>query len=1160
MGSQEVYRTIDNTNISLDVGFYDPFSVFQGGFRSDFEKHVKIPSFYWKDNNDTLRVLKNVTFNFIEEIPHNKPRNITYLKFMFVSCQSVDDYRAKVRPLILQWLNSNKSLDPKVPYFIYFFENTELISATDKYLKTNIFHKLKGDFDNKEFGIENLFKIKSMYPTQEGRFAVWKLINGSTKPLLSNSINLQLAHYHDDLDTTATIFQHLNQYQDALACYSKLFNLYPYIKKEDFESIELSDFMQLINSNDNSKKPDNSSILLVKIWYYKKQEMILSLPNITDVVYVKNMCMLSQTLLSFLNSMEMCYKRNEICYIMIRDFLSNTYLRKMIEQNQNNDPSIISIIGNLKLLQRNELIALGTSRDYYIKGSMSLIDIQFNKAEFEVKDKNLIAILESKNNFIDKVIDLTRDLITMYDESVINMNTIAMLSTELALILYYSTDDYETSCDQLVKSYGFFFANGWKYIGVSLLEVYIQNLDKLVDVHGPTVIFQLISSYVTLASSKSTKFDEKRFRELSSKLTTQKVLRCNDLFTIRNLSSVYCDEVDIYMLDLNLESRIHCKVDKIKLVMRNKNNDIIEFYCDDFNLTEDNKITLSCSKMWFDDYDVTHMTITVAKFEMIQSLDMKIHLTSIDSFGYASVDQLKTNTKAIVKIPSTRTLHSDKLLFEVSVGSNPIKDVELIFIKSDPDKLSKEKQYSIDMVQNGKSDSIDYEMVENNNQILFKLKDNIVIQPTSKILLNIPYFFPPDVSNTLLDVEYTCNFTSINSTDGTLIACSRRYFTQIESLLPIAVAANEIFRSSRSCDSTDSTFSIFSQFTLNSISVDNPIRIKSVELKSENSKIETWKSPKNIIVFMDQGSTFFYKISDFNNDKFLLRIEYNSIRDEILQYMDIAFKRYLESNKIEKNEFYMYHVIGTKIWKSFDYKYNFYALTQKIIPIDFNIENIMKFMKYINRKYVSDYKTHIECFIASLNTMELNDKFMNELLTQTKNELLISVNLPNINMINVVSYDFEKELQYLICEPINIKVTLDVQLLKLTRNQIEEFDASTEKKVRFKNNEEKCNEIDFDESEYIDLQLAFVDNEKKWIISGVKNLIAKVNLREALSKKGIRFEFDLTFIPLKSGKLQLPTIQVKNNNNKDFAIETDYKNTSESVLIVSELNKIIHSF
>jgi trafficking protein particle complex subunit 10 len=47
---------------------------------------------------------------------------------------------------------------------------------------------------------------------------------------------------------------------------------------------------------------------------------------------------------------------------------------------------------------------------------------------------------------------------------------------------------------------------------------------------------------------------------------------------------------------------------------------------------------------------------------------------------------------------------------------------------------------------------------------------------------------------------------------------------------------------------------------------------------------------------------------------------------------------------------------------------------------------------------------------------------------------------------------------------------------------------------------------------------------------------------------------------LKLGKLQLPSLSVRNKNYKDLVMELDYKNAAESLLVVSELNKIIHSF
>lgn len=1146
----------------VNVGFYDPFSIFQGGFRTDFEKYIHIPSFYWKDNHDNLRVIKNLEFEFVEEIPHNENNVIKYLNFMFVSCQTIEDYRTKVRPLILQWLSSLRATTPKIPYFIFFFENTELKTTADKFLKTNLFNKIKLDFDNKEFNVENIFKIKSIYQTNEDKLQITKSILASTKALLAESANLQLEFYKDDLIKTAIIFQNFQQQQDALTCYSKLFNTFPFIKKEEFENLQLSQIVDVCKSPSSSSVLDTSSKFLLKCWYYRKQQLILTENNGTDIVYIKNVCRLAQTLLSFLNSLEMCYKRNEISCLMIDLFFENQTIWPLIEQHKHNSQDLINFIGNLKLLQRNELIALGISKGYYVKGSISIIDIQFKNSSYEIQNKNLESIMSSSKTFIDHIIDSTRDLINIFNDSSININKVASLSTELALILYYSTEDYETSCDQLVKSYEFFFSNGWKYIGFSLLEVYIENLDKLIDKHGESVYFQLLSSYITLAGNDIAKFNEKRFKSLCSNLPTHKILKTADLFLIEIASSVYCDEVDVYKIDVKLKSKLHYKVDKVKLIMKSKINNFAEFVCDDVDIGVTDTITLSCSELVFDEYTTTNFAVVVGNFEISQQVHSKIHITPIDSFFNLKSNTIENNATALVTIPRVRNLNSDMLIFQVIIGSNEVSDLKLIFLKEDRDKLVNDALYKMHITLNEKTDIIEFTLDETQKELSFSPKDGLVFEPGTKIRVEIPYFFPPDVTNTILNVGYVLKFKSKSKNkDSVPFVCSREYHSQVESLLPVAVAANEIFRSSYTNDkcSQDPLFSILSQFTINSISIDNPIRIQKVDLLSQNSKIDTSKSPKNVIAFMDQGSSFFYKISEFSDKDILLKIEYNSIRDEVVNYMNMAFTNFLKK-KLSANleNFFTFKTTGLNVWKNMQYKYNFYALTQKIVPIDFTIDIIDGFMKYIDQRVRAEFKSLVEEFMNSLKYMTVDEAFKTELYSISKYELDITVALPVINMVNVVEYNFKKELQYLVCEPINVKVVLDVHLLKLSKHQIEEFDKASEKKVRFEN-KEISEFYGIDGKDTIDLDISFVDSDQKWVIAGVKNLEISVDVKETITNKGKSFEFDLNFIPLKPGRLQLPAIEIK-NHRKDLIMELDYKNTADSVLIVSELNKIIHSF
>ena len=1151
---------VSDLQMNLNVGLYDPFSIFQGGFRSDFEKHVNIQSFYWKDNQDCMKVLKNINFNFKDEIPHTQYKDLKYLRFMFISCQSIDDYRAKVRPLVLQWLSSIKSINPTVPYFIIFFENSELRTATDKYLKTNIFNKLKIDFDNKEFETENIFKVKSIYPLKEDRIEAWKNITTSIKSLLQHSINTQLTFYNEDLIKTATIFQDLSQYDSAMACYSKLFNKTQYLPKSEFENIDIDNTYKIIK---NEELPSDASNFTLKLYYYHKQRDLLMLTKYTDLVFIKNLCILAQTLIGFLNSLEMCYKKNEISFILVNEFLNNERLSKLIEDTQIPNADLLTYIGRLKLLQRNELIALGTSKCYSVKGSMTLVDVQSDIEAYTIQNEKLTRIFTTEKSFIDYIIELTREIISIYDNSVTNSNTLATLSTELALILFYSTDDYETSCDQLAKSYNFFFETGWKYIGLSLLEIYIANLDKLVDTHGDSVIFQLLSSYINLMVNKSAKFEEEKFCSLCVKLPRKHTMKIENLFKLKEASNVYCDESDIYKIKISMNSKIACNVDKVRLIMRNKDNNIVEFVASQVLLEKNNDIILLCSKLLYGDFKATNMIISVGNLEINQPVNFKFNIVPLETYIDKSSDQVMYNTSAIVRIPKLRFLNSDKILFETIVGSSEIANLELTFIKTDPDKLDASSTYQMNSYKDDSYETIDIDIIENEKTISFKPKAKHVFTTGTIVFVEIPYYFPPDVSNTILDVYYAIKFDSIKGNDDQ-ITCSLKYFTQIESSLPIAVAADETIKSIKNMDESADipSFAIFSNFTINSISIEHPVRIQSVSLVPKGCEIESWKLPRNIIAFMDQGTTFFYKITDFVNGSVLLQIKYNTIKDEILCYLNMNFIAYLEANDaslLQNVNFSSVKSIVSNIWKSFDFKLNMYALSGTIFILNRDDVDVGSFFAYFDPDYKDTYINHIGKFLDSLNSLKVDENFKSLLYSSVQQELDIPVSLPELNIINIVDYKFDRMLQYLVCEPIDIEINLDVHLLKFFGSQVEEFDlsSSNEKKVRFQSS---YGNIEPDNDTYANLEISFSDYDQKWIISGLKTLEACVNLKELMKKKCLKYKFKLTLVPLKVGKLILPSIEVKNKSNLSITMDLDYKNISESILVVSELNKIIHSF
>ncbi|GMF53631.1 unnamed protein product [[Candida] boidinii] len=102
----------------------------------------------------------------------------------------------------------------------------------------------------------------------------------------------------------------------------------------------------------------------------------------------------------------------------------------------------------------------------------------------------------------------------------------------------------------------------------------------------------------------------------------------------------------------------------------------------------------------------------------------------------------------------------------------------------------------------------------------------------------------------------------------------------------------------------------------------------------------------------------------------------------------------------------------------------------------------------------------------------------------------------------------------------------------------------------------------------IDLKMDIVLNES-WLISGMKSIEFQVILSDS-NEHAYNNKFQLILVPLKTGKIQLPRFEINSisqfnggSNKKiieDLTMEVDYVNSSESLLIVSELNKVTFSF
>lgn len=1124
-------------SIDIDVGFYDPFSIFQGGLRTDFEKYVKIKSFYWKDFKETLRILKNITFKYIEEIPRSDSQNgVVYLKFMFVCCNNIDDYRSKIRPLIVQWLNSLEEQSPKLPHFIFLFENSELRTTTDKFLKTNILNKLKLDFP----AVPNIYKIKSLFHSEEDRDETWRLISNATRAVLSDAINLQLLRFREDKSKIAEIYNSLNQKDDALSCFSHLFNSIIYIKKHEFSNFETDGFLRTIQKDECLQVPKNNFIK--KTLFLRKQEEILLDESLSDNAYARNAGKYAQIIFTYINSLEMCYRRNEIAYLIITNFFAKARLKTMMDSQKIDALDVIVTLSNLKLLLRNELIALGTSKSYILKGSLSVIDLQFEKEEYNIFSTELQHLMESQKTFVGTIIYYTRELIETYNVKNVNMGSLAILTTELALILFYSADEYETSSEQLAKSYEFFLTNGWKYIGVTLLEIYIQNLEKLISTHGNQVILQLISSYLALAMNDENNLDGNKFTDLCLKLEKPFTMEGNDIFSIQSISRVYCKEVDVYCVDIVLLSNITVVADSIQLTLTN-NSKKTEFSSPYVKLQKSNVVTLFCNEISCGNFEIESLRFNVGNLHLEKKCHGSLNIEVIHSFVSENNEILK-NTSTSIYVPKVRDLNSEFLKMQLQIGNNSIKHIEFFFLDNLNNILINENSEILMTELTNSENALRMEVTKEQNRLKLACLENVILQAHNTYEISIPCFL--SASNPKIFLTYEFKFYSIKNNNED-IGCSHKIYHVADTTLPLAVAANEIFKSTTPRDNDMlPKFFFLSQYTINSVSSENPVRIHNVTLLGNKSLIETWKPQKNIVAFVDQGTTFFYKISGFKDESVLLKIEYSTMSDETLVLINKLFWKFLsELDSVDLRMKLRFINAAKVLWNGVKFKYNFYALTFKIQLAERLEKHFDSVSNYLDPKERELFSTIIVDFISSVEKYEIDDATKSDLLKDTKNELQIVVDIPDINMVTTVEYKFDRKLQYK--EAVPVLVCLNVFFVPFDKENNDK--ESAQRKVTFEG-----------KNESVHIEINFIDNEQKWIVAGIKSLDLSVDLEKASCPSGQSFEFDLTFIPLKVGKIQLPSIEIKNKSSKKYSMEIDYKNTTESVLVVSELNKVIHSF
>lgn len=988
---------------------------------------------------------------------------------------------------------------------------------------------------------------------------------------------------------------------------SKIFEYLTIFRKPMFDSLR----KKMVNNEITYFELKNylflKQVILVDLLIFNDNDGISATPSI-NIIYIND---LLKRLKKFVNQLffeiltfndptvnlfkliEFNYTIVENYLFFIQEFFFNEQNNKSFEIYSNNE-ELNDCIGQLRLVQRFFVILLGKYFDYHLDNYIidQLTDFKIKSyLKLILKEKEIIfsnpsfkSIFESFDSFCRCFRTLTELTINNYNISDKPRN-VDLLSLDIAL-LNYQVGNYDESLMVLKSCPGFYNEQGWEYIAFYLLRIFINCLEKLLEkgdnFENKTMLVKSLFEFSSILIESSNKFIEV---DINNNLHN-----INKFLTSNHEINKIIDQIEYYKGSISIEhelSRIYhfkifpvmqinevntysieIEVDNFLLYNTKKNNtgllfDAIELILQNideedetlvFNLAKSadsesmlrvdkgkNKIILSCLQIIIGKFVPKNLNFYIGNIKLGKYFDG----TSNMIFIYPVITNLNFEIKNLLSL----NLNLKKFILQVNVADFSINNLKIEIMPNDSiefNKLDVRAIYKKRLTgENEKYDFDDYNLINASStrnllvksdvqNLLFEV-DDAKIDPYSFVEIIIPYTTFSAVSNI---IALRCKVTaddkySITSDDF------------LNSSLSIAVSVQDTFKSDK----------LFSKFSIGNSDPKVPVRILDTRLLSnEHYKTSTGIKPKRLISFNEQPISQFFRIepqsdspstaSPSTASPLLLTIDYRNLNEEIFFKIWNHFKvNYLKNN----SKYFL--LFKNYLFKLFEFDLNQYALFGKVILVNFSINQFNDIFKIIQLKFLEDFQK----FTTEISETKIEDV---DYASITR-ELTIDVPVPLIQIIHTIFLEFEQKSQYVVGEPIPVNLKISSSLNWRGANE----DTSTSVPMASIPKKKKVLFADPNKDISLEKFLVELSQNENWLISGIK----KFNFSVDSSVGGTvdQPDMQLFLIPLKIGKVILPRIDIKSINNHlndEFHVELDYKNSSQTVLIVPNLDRVTFAF
>ncbi|CAR22822.1 transport protein particle complex II subunit TRS130 [Lachancea thermotolerans CBS 6340] len=621
--------------------YFDPFNAF-GSIQSELEDRLPFRNLHWKPSNQNLRTIAHLPIEIIPETDESMKKcgSEPLIMFLVIICTSIDDYRAKVRPLIRQWLpppGSNKDAGSNVSEApakrIVLLHSNSDISETNLFKTVSFYDKF-----SKDFPFLTAIEVKSIYKSEKEKTNFWNSTVNQLRKYTMEVFQQRLGYLETKLRKVPEgNTMELASLQESILNLFLAFHLNDEASKE-LESLRHTLFTQL--------GPKLSKGELEVPFQFSHMEPDVSKNSIAFQLAKENLTIYQLNRFFLIKQCELIQKsyqqtaRNLRLYQLVRSFL-------WVIQNEFNESPMIaqfkySFLESLNHAGIFDIEKTTTFReiqaDFEIIQRDCWLDMAFGQHSFRLNGRiyppnkvscssdDLKSSFENEDVFQLSFLERTKNIITLLNEcNSKRYRIVDLYSVEVAL-LYHQRKEYQKAIDILQSCHEYYKDSCWNELAIKLLECFVDCLIKCPETHVITLGEEDVPVATVLSNSildllASTQSGERKafwwdlFLSINREGGDSLMYPLDNLFEIKVENELHIARPNVYALRVKVSSQKlpqDVSVAIMRVLLKNDLDEFLEFKLIDTVIRPgDNEVYLEATEISFGNFEIISTESTV---------------------------------------------------------------------------------------------------------------------------------------------------------------------------------------------------------------------------------------------------------------------------------------------------------------------------------------------------------------------------------------------------------------------------------------------------------------------------------------------------------------------------------------------------------------------